>query len=123
MKEFFLKENSLEQISLPLMVKKVAVELRGLRSQRPTALESLCAVQPCNLAGFQTNLVFIVQLMCFPGIRSLFCVCAHSCSTAPLEGTELANSYSCLFAAYFCRVSVNATGRSCFPFSLWKPVT
>lgn len=104
MKEFFLKENSLEQISFPLMVKKVAVELHSLRSQRTTALESLCAVQPCNLAGFQTNLVFIVQLTCFPWIRRVSSV-GGRCSTAPLEGAELADSCSRLFAAYFCQVS------------------
>lgn len=98
MKEFFLKENSLEQISFPLMVKKVAVELHSLRSQRTTALESLCAVQPCNLAGFQTNLVFVVQLTCFPWIRrvsseggrqnkhNLFCVCAHSLALHSWKG-------------------------------------
>lgn len=132
MKEFFLKENSLEQISFPLMVKKVAVELHGLRSQRTTALKSLCAVQPCNLAGFQTNLVFVVQLTCFPWIRrvssvggrqnkhSLFCVCAHSCSTAPLEGAELADSCSRLFAAYSAELVIQCKyhWKILFPFFL-----
>lgn len=125
MKEFFLKENSLEQIVFPPMVKKVAVLYctGAARPQKPEnhCPESLCAPQPCNLAGSRTSLVFVVQLTCFPRIRKVSCVggrqnkhssavfcdlcfvsVPHSCSTSPLEGAELADRCSCLSAAYLC---------------------